>query len=131
MIQQRYSLIIFINENSQTVSAQTQQQLKVKVSSQLHERKTSLLPLSFVGFGFACSCLVTAATLSHSLLSDIFRLLFDLVVLELSEGGLLAFLAASWACNEQHRCVTAHKSHSIHTSTFTINIKAFCAIHKR
>ena len=40
----------------------------------------------------------------HSLLSDIFRLLFDLDTVELSGGGgggLLAFLAASWACNVQ------------------------------
>jgi len=38
----------------------------------------------------------------HSLLSDIFRLLFDLDTVELSDGGLVVFLAASWACNAEH-----------------------------
>ena len=65
--------------------------------AQSNPEKAILLPFSFTVFGFACSFLATGASLMHSLLSDDFRLLFDLDTEELSDGGVLlvAFLAAS------------------------------------
>jgi len=92
-----------------------QQWLSIKCRLYDVTNKTSLLPLSFAGFGFACSFLMTGASFSHSLLSDIFRLLFDLVTLEFSAGGLSVVLAASWvckaaACNEQNAACNVLKS---------------------
>jgi len=59
-------------------------------------QKPNLLPLSFGGFDFVGSFLEMGASLSDSLLSDILRLVFDLVGLAFStDGGLSAFLAVS------------------------------------
>jgi len=60
------------------------------------------LGLAGGSFGLAGSFLTTVVSPMHSLLSDNFRLLFDLAVIDVSAAGLLGFLAASCAYNKKH-----------------------------